>query len=71
MLVKKERNRLEREMGIATSLFCIVVMAIVMEADFVRVAIVGCRRLERDAAPRGGAPAGHTATPRLCPNVNT
>ena len=33
-----------------------------MEADFVRTAIVGCRRLERETAPRGGASAGHTAT---------
>jgi hypothetical protein len=46
-------------------------MMIVMEVDFVRAAIVGCRRLESAAEPRGGAPAGHTATLRLCPNVNT
>lgn len=35
---------------------------IVTEVDFVRAAIVDCRRLERDAAPRGGASASHAAT---------
>jgi hypothetical protein len=48
-----------------------VVVKMMMEVDFLRAAIVGCRRLERDTAPRGGAPAGHTATLWWCPNVNT